>query len=36
MFGMLILTWKIELYENGVNKGPMEQFTDYDPVPFNY
>jgi hypothetical protein len=28
-------TWKIELYENGVNngvnKGPMEQFTDYDP-----
>lgn len=24
-------SWKIELYENGINKGQMEQYTDYDP-----
>ncbi len=29
-------SWKIELYENGINKGQMEQFTDYDPGTYEF
>lgn len=28
--------WKVEVYENGVNKGIMQQFTGYDPVAYDF